>query len=368
MRIVAPLVLAVTLLGLIDVKPLVADVALLEAPAGKDFADKPKLRQRMRGTSSTGGFTPNATGSIGLIDNSHFKWFLNTNITFSTSSSASGGMSEGSYTVAVNASTLNGGTVASTLNDAYDGYNSLCLSLNNTVATCQTGNANFVIYNKLGPPTTECSGRQVVFPVQTHGQVHIQRKVFVPTNDAFARWLNIFTNTGGSPTTITMVIANNLGSDSNTRIVSSSNGNNTAETSDTWVTTFQNYSGTTTTDPRLGHVFGGSLATVPLAGIHFADGDDNPFWGYTLTLQPGQTQIIANFAVAQPSKTAANLKSAQLALFPLPAQQCLTAAERSDIVNFLLTPTANIPTLSQTAVVVTIVILLAIGLRRLRFA
>jgi hypothetical protein len=372
MKVIVAVVLAVTVLAFSDVKPVVADVALIDGPGTKDFGNKPKLRQQQRGTSARGGgpgFVPLATGSQALIDNSGVKYFINTNITFSTSSSASGAMSEASYTHAVAASTLNGGTVASTLNDAYDGYNTLCLSLNNTVATCQTGNANFVIYNKNGPPTTECLGRQIVFPVQTSGNVKMQRKVFVPSNDAFARWLNIFTNTGGSALTITPVIANNLGSDSNTVIVSSTNGNAAAETTDTWVTTFQNFSGTTSSDPRLGHVFGGAGAPVPLAGVHFANGDDNPFWGYTFTLQPSQTLIIANFAVVQPTKTAANSKSAELANFPINAQQCLSTTERSEIVNFALAPnTAQVPTMSQTAVVVTVVILLAIGIRRLRFA
>ena len=66
--------------------------------------------------------------------------------------------------------------------------------------------------------------------------------MFVPTNDSFGRWLNIVTNTGATAATFNLIIANNLGSDNNTVIVTSSNGNATAETTDTWVTSFQNYS------------------------------------------------------------------------------------------------------------------------------
>src|SRR5262249_54244790 len=234
------------------------------------------------------GIAAAATGSQRLIDASGVEYFINTNITFSTSSSASGAMSEASYTHAVAASTALGGIVMSTLNDAYDGYNTICISLNNTVATCETGNANFIIYNKNGVATTECVGpisgvnRQVVLNPQLMmmGSIRVQRKVFVPDNDAFARWLNIFTNTDTSPHTVTMVTSNNLGSDSNTIIDSSSNGNATAELTDTWVTTFQNYSGNISTDPRLGHVLQGPGAPVGLAGINFVNGDDNPFWGY----------------------------------------------------------------------------------------
>jgi hypothetical protein len=161
----------------------------------------------------------------------------------------------------VAATTLNGGTTSSTLNDAYDGYNTLCLSLDNSIAFCEADNENFVIYYNNGPATTECPGsvsgtnRQVVFPVQDvsspqppdrqggkapHNKalptVQMWRKVFVPDNDSFARWLNYFKNTGASPVTLTAVISNNLGSDSNTVITGSSDGSMSAEPTDTWVT------------------------------------------------------------------------------------------------------------------------------------
>ncbi|HLX11140.1 MAG TPA: hypothetical protein VKY89_25050, partial [Thermoanaerobaculia bacterium] len=207
-------VLAAALLSLLTASTLFADVSIIERKVGHRKVNRP------------GG----ATGSQSLIDAQGLKYFINTNITFSTSSSASAAMSEASFTHAVAASTLNGGTTSSTLNDAFDGYEAMCLSLNNTVATCVTGNANFVIYNKNGAPTTECLGavsgvnRQVVFPVQTVGNIQMFRKVFVPDNDQFGRWLNYFTNTGGTPQTVTMVTSNNLGSDTNTKIVNTSSG------------------------------------------------------------------------------------------------------------------------------------------------
>lgn len=357
-------------LALLTATAALADVSLVERKSlTHDSPTKAKPEHAHRGVS------PKATGSQALIDNSGVKYFINTNITFSTSSSASGAMSEASYTHAVAATTLNGGTVSSTLNDAYDGYNTLCLSVNNTVATCETGNANFVIYNKNGPATTECTGptsgtnRQVVFPVQTVASLNVQmwRKVFVPDNDAFARWLNYFKNTGGSPVTITAVIANNLGSDSNTMITGSSDSSLSAETTDTWVTTFQNYSGTTSSDPRLGHVFQNPGAPVPLAGINFANGDDNPFWGYTFTLNPGETKIIMNFAVVQPSKLASMTKSAQLAAAQTPtsALQCTSAAEQAEIANFSLIPPILMPTLNDAGLAVLAAGLVLAGLAML---
>jgi hypothetical protein len=338
------------LLCLLSAATVFADVTVIE----KQGVPKPGKHNR--------NHTTNATGSQSLIDSGGLRYFINTNITFSTTSSGSAAMSEASYTHSVPASTSAGGTTASTLNDAFDGYNELCLSLNNSVSQCETGNGNYVLYNKLGPATTECPGpvsrvnRQVVFPVQTSGNIQMQRKVFVPDNDEFGRWLNYFTNTGGSPQTVTMVTSNNLGSDSNTKIVKTSDGTGVASvaTTNLWVNTFQNFTGKTTSDPREAHILQGPGAVTPLSGIFFEDGNDNPFWGYTFTLQPGQTRIIVNFVTGQPTNLAAQNKAAELTGSTLPpnALQCLTSAEKAEIGNFnAALPIGEVPALSTKGMI-----------------
>jgi hypothetical protein len=312
-------------------------------------ANKPGKKVPVQGD----GFSALVHPVHALTDAHGLKYFINTAITFATSSSASGAASEASFTHPVVASTSGGGTTASTLNDAFDGYNTLALSLNNTVAQPQTGNANFTFYNQDGAATTECLGaisgvnRQVVFPAQTIGNFTVQRKVYVPDNASYARWLNYVTNTSGSPQTVTLDFANNLGSDSNTRITGSSSGDNAAQTSDTWVATFQNYSGTTSSDVRLGHVLQGTGAPAGLAGLNFADSDDNPWWGYTLTLQPGQTRIIADYVVGEASKAAAAAAAAALATSP--AEGCMTNAEILQIANFLIDTTPPVTTTALTS-------------------
>jgi hypothetical protein len=221
-----------------------------------------------------------ATGSIQLIDAGGLEYFINTNITFSTSSSASGAASEASYTHAIAATTSGGGTTMSTLNDMFDGYNSICVSLTNNAGPCITGNPNFTMYNQNGPATIdtsvpavlECTNRQYVYPAKTIGGLSVQRKVYVPTNDRFIRWMNFFTNTTGAPITFTMITSNNLGSDSNTVLVTTSSGDAIATPADLWATSFQNYSGNTSSDPRIGHVFQGNGAPTPVASIHFVSG------------------------------------------------------------------------------------------------
>src|SRR4029077_18868281 len=103
----------------------------------------------------------------------------------------------------------------------------------------------------------------------------------------------------------------------------------------------------------------GPSSPNPVTFINFVDGDDNPWWTYTLTLQPGEPRIIATFGVAQPSRAAAAPKAAQLAGLPDNATQCLTTAERAVITNFA-PPAPPVPTLGQTGLVA-LGLLLAVG-------
>jgi hypothetical protein len=271
--------------------------------------------------------------SLPITDGIGLRWNVNTNVGFITTSSASGAVSEANFTHAVAASTLNGGSVNQFLGDAFDGYNALCLDLNNVGGQCNT--ANMAVYNQNGPASLECSGRQAVLPLKTMGNFQVRRKVFTPSNDSFTRWLNIVRNTSATTQTVRLQTSNNLGSDANTRIVTTSDGDATPELTDTWVTTFQNYTGTTSSDPRGGPVLRGVGGVVGLAANNFVNGDDNPFWRYQFTLGPGQTAIIMNFATGQANKAAAAAQAAALANLTNPnALACMTPAEIGQVLNF----------------------------------
>lgn len=272
------------------------------------------------------GFTPHA-GEIALQDGGGLSFFVNTNITFTTSSSASGAASEASFTQAVAATTSGGGTTMTTLNDAFDGYNGLFV--------------NGVSYNNNGLASLECIGavsgieRQVVYTPQTIGNLSVSRKVFVPDNDEFIRWINIVTNTGAGVEAVTLSAASNLGSDTLTVIDTSSDGNATAEATDTWVTSYQDYdSDGLSSDPRLGHVLQGVGAPVPVSAISMTLGLNTPSWEYAFNLEPGETFIIVNFATGQPSRADAAAQAANLANLAGQALACLTPTEMAQIVNF----------------------------------
>lgn len=297
---------------------------------------KVEKRLRRSAASSTGRVSALATGSQALVDASGLEYFINTNITFSTTSSASGAMSEASYTGPVDATTAGGGVSASTLNDSFDGYFTIALSQTAT-GPVETGSSDYVIYNQNGPATVDpaCNGRQVVFNPRTMFGLVVSRKVFVPVNDSFARWMTILQNPTGSPITVNVISANNLGSDSSTTIDTTSSGDTAATTADTWITSFQSYSGSTSSDPRLGHVIYGAGGLAP-SFMSFVNGDDNPYWSFPVTVPAGATRILLHFVTGQPSKAAARAKAASLAANPIPptATSCLTDLERTQLVNF----------------------------------
>jgi uncharacterized repeat protein (TIGR01451 family) len=335
-------------------RPAAAAGAVAPDRAARQAAKKAKRETRRQGSSRRPGsqsFHPRATGtgSLALIDASGLQYFINTNITSSNSTSVSAAASEASYTHAVAASTAGGGTTMSTLNDMFDnGYLGVCVSLTGATGPCATENSAYTFYNQTGsapvvdatvPAVPACTNRQFTFPVKTLGPLSVRRKVFVPNNDTYIRWMTFFTNTTGAPVTFNMITTNNLGSDNNTAIVSSSNGDAVAQPTDTWISSFQSFaandpSPTASNDVRIGHVLQGTGAPTPVSNIHFVNGDDGPYWSYTITLAPGQTKMILSFATGQPSKAAANAKAAALALLPASSTQCMSATELGQVVNF----------------------------------
>lgn len=392
------------------------------------------------------------SGAIELSDSSHLRYQINQDITYVSSSSVSGAASEASFTQSVAASTMNGGTTASELNDAFDGAMALAVSLVSATTQPDTSDPEWVFYNQLGAaraneaclaagavaptpatltgasfassgfvggetvtvrfnrvatevtftaaeqsPTqvaarinevlgvtvasTDGAGqgiiltsprfeaqivvegvgaaaigfsapvydggtlgdaREVIFPDQTIGDLIVNRRVFVPTDDTFMRQLNRFENTGTTAVTFTVAITNNLGSDSNTTIFATSSGDLVADVADEWVGSFQNWSGTTSSDPRLAFVVAHADSPGQPTHVEFTNGDDNPFWVYTLTIEPGQVKTIMTFVTGTPTKAAAQAVAEAL-VDPRgreAALRCISDDDRATIVNLPAIPCA----------------------------
>jgi hypothetical protein len=261
---------------------------------------------------------PLAEGQVPrLIDATGLEWFINDEVTYATASSAVGAASDAAFVAAVEASTAAGGTELSVLADAFDGYNALRVSVNGAAP---------VMFNQTGGATSDCNGRQVITTSTIQG-VEIIRKIYVPGTDGFARWLNVVRNTSGLNANINLTMLSNLGSDARTKIWSTSSGDKIATLQDSWITSFEDFVNGSSRAPRLAHVLQSPNAVIPLSGLTFADGNDQPTWSYAFSLAPGHSAVIWNFAAGLANRQDATQKAAQLAALPPAALACTTADE-----------------------------------------
>jgi hypothetical protein len=281
---------------------------------------------------------PLAAGQVPrLIDSTGLEWFINDEVTYATTSSSVGAASDAVFVGAVEATTAAGGTELSVLADAFDGYNALKVSVDGAAA---------VAYNQLGGATSDCSGRQIIEPALSVGGVSVTRKIYVPSNDGFARWLNVVTNPGGTAHTVTLTISNDLGSDAKTKIWTTSSGDAVADANDDWVTSYEDFTQGSSRTPRLAHVLQSTGAAIRLASLSFVDGNDKPTWSYSFAVPAGGTIVIGNFAAGLASRSDAALKAAQLAALPASATVCMSTAESTGLLNFVpgIIPTGPTPT------------------------
>ncbi|MCX7552907.1 hypothetical protein OS175_03360 [Marinicella sp. S1101] len=205
------------------------------------------------------------------------------------------------------------------LSDSYDGYGGIFLDgapYNDTDGTVDLTGTTLTT-----DPDTMPNGLEV------YSQYHVF------TDKRVTRIIHAISNPTGAPITTRAAIGGNLGSDSNTNVPNTSDGDTNVELGDTWVITQDNdvFGGTATRDPILTHVVGapGGIAAIPLqipgavgafnpnTRKHQAKDDtdtvlgglnanDNISFGYDVTVDPGQTQYITWFVQKSPNITETN--------------------------------------------------------------
>lgn len=175
---------------------------------------------------------------------------------------------------------------------------------------------------------TEEGGREIVLGPASIGGVEVVRKVYIPTDQPWARYLEIVTNNGASAVDYPLRVQSNLGSDSETIVVDTSSGDTAFDADDRWVVTDDLDAGG---DPTMLHVIAGLDALAPASASLSAD--DLGF-RYDLALAPGETQVVLHFA-AQSSDQATALALGPLLVEPdADALAGLGEEELARIVNF----------------------------------
>ncbi|MGZ8997164.1 MAG: calcium-binding protein, partial [Rhodospirillales bacterium] len=193
---------------------------------------------------------------------------------------------------------------------------------------------------------TEDNGREVALGPGTDGPVSITRKVYVPTDQSWARLLDSFSNTTDAAVTYRATITTNLGTDGATVVVATADGDQVFTRDDNWIVT-DDVDGAG--KPAVVHVIAGDGALRPSSVVQSGDFISVEF---ELTLAPGETSSLVYFSSQSNDGGAAITTAMALEDLVVRALQGLSAEERSSIVNFnvgrILAGTAGADTLTGT--------------------
>ena len=213
------------------------------------------------------------------------------------------------------------GTLRTGTNGAFSGSGGLQLS--STIATL------FQTFTGATYGTTEESGREIGI-LQSTGNALITRKVYVPSDGYFTRYLEIFRNTTAAPVAVRPSIFTTLGGNSAT--VDSSDGDTWFTDADSWVVT-DDGDVSPTSRPAMAFVVNGGVGLAGFDGTGFS----TPIWTWSaVTVQPGQSAIFMHFVSQHPTRAGAFAAAQRLAQLPPEALAGLSADERASIVNWVV--------------------------------
>jgi hypothetical protein len=185
----------------------------------------------------------------------------------------------------------------------------------------------------------ELGGRQLViqnttrsdggFPAAVGGAT-VTRKVYVPSDGYFIRYLDILENPTASPVTVTVRLQQAL--TFTARVVSTSSGDEALTLDDRWM--ILRDLGVPSLNPAV-LVFQGEGAALALGEPTTVFSPERPFVGWRdVTLAPGERAIFLHFAVNQTDLATAQAAAERLVLLPPEALAGIDAADRPLVRNF----------------------------------
>lgn len=165
------------------------------------------------------------------------------------------------------------------------------------------GDGRLIVGNKAFQPSTSTytiadAGQTVVIGTGKVAGLTVKREITVPNtgSEGFARTIDSFTNATASTITTTVTIVGNLGSDADTVVFMTSDGDNIVETTDQWIAT-DDADGLGS--PAVIHYIHGPLGLQPVSVSVIGD---NIVWTYDLTVEAYQTVGLAYFTVTNTSQ------------------------------------------------------------------
>jgi plastocyanin len=208
--------------------------------------------------------------------------------------------------------------------------------------------------------TTEEAGREIAVRQQNLAGLDVTRKVFIPRDGYFVRYVESITNPTAAPITLDVRVRNNfVPYNGGARVISTSSGDNVLGVADEnnpdrWVVIDDN----SDTDPNQFYslpaptfVFDGPGGAQRAGATAFAT---NPNYGQlnyqwnSVTIAPGETVSYMHFGVQQISRAAARASAERLAQLPPEALAGLSQSEVSQIRNFAV-PADGVGTVTPLA-------------------
>jgi len=203
---------------------------------------------------------------------------------------------------------------------------------------------NNSLFNFFSTAFREDNRRELTIGGQTINELIVNRKIYVPTDGTFARFLEVIENPTTSPILASVSIASNFGSDGGTQIISTSSGDTILDAADTSIVTDDSGNGggidileTLDGDPTLIHMWGNADSNVLAdAATIFRD---NLTIQYTNISVPANSRIIVMHVASQNFNqlgAAANL--GELETLPEVLIAGMSLEEREEVINFTLAP------------------------------
>ncbi len=191
--------------------------------------------------------------------------------------------------------------------------------------------------NTLNRAIPEDGGRELRLGPVVRSGLNVSRKIFVPSDDSFVRYLEIFENPTENPVPVRAEITSKVGTEAKTEVVATSSGGTTFGLHDRFIVT-DDADGTG--HAAVAHVIAGPNAKSLPAEVYSTrlesaePGDDVIDYAYRFVVPPGETRAILHFGVKNPTRAAVRTKVDQLLTLSGRALSGLSASEQAAVINF----------------------------------
>jgi hypothetical protein len=190
--------------------------------------------------------------------------------------------------------------------------------------------------------TLEADGRQVVARQQGLAGLDVTRRIYVPIDGYFARYVDVLSNPGASPVTANVWVTSHM--TSTDRLVSTSSGDASLDVSDSatadrWFTADDSSDGRYV--PALAFVFDGAGGATRVALAAYTPSNSAVWRRDNVTVPPGGTVAFLYFVSQQMTRAAAQATAERLVQLPPEALANLRQDELTAVRNFVVPPSGT---------------------------